>query len=109
MNSCALADADADLLQADEHADAVIHVHHVVADLEVAQVREERARRGAPALRGARLLGKDVTLGVDRQAGTRQAEPAREVADADQHRRSVRLLGTIDRRREDVRSRGRSR
>ena len=49
-----LAVADADLLQADEHADAVIDVDDEVADLQVAQVREKRLASPTAGARGAR-------------------------------------------------------
>ena len=53
MNSCALG-ADGELLQADEPADAVVDVDDVVADLEVAEVGEERALGRRPAGGAAR-------------------------------------------------------
>ncbi len=71
--------ADADLLQADELADAVVDVDDEVADLEVAQVREERGcggslagallRRGGAPLRRRRLGGRSA--GRRRAAGSR--------------------------------------
>ena len=69
-----MAVADADLLQADEHADAVIDVHDEVVDFEIAEIREERLRRRAPPLRGAPFFLEDVGLGVDLQTGGRQPE-----------------------------------
>ena len=94
--------ADADLLQADEHADAVVDVDDEVADLEVAQVGEKRLRRRAAPLGRAPLLLEDVGLGVDLQARVRQAEAARQRADGDEHRGVARVLGALDRDGEDV-------
>ena len=54
-NSCTVAaPSDADLLEPDEHADAVIDVDDEVADFEVAQVGEKDRRRGAMPRSGAR-------------------------------------------------------
>ena len=94
--------ADADLLQADERADAVIDVDDEIADLQIAQVGEERLGRRPAALRRAALLFEDIGLGVDLQAGVGQPEAARQRADRDQHRGVARVLGAIDRHREDV-------
>ena len=73
--------ADPDLLQTDEHADAVVHVHDVVADLEVAQIREKRFAGSAP-LGSASFLLEDIRLGVDLEASVGKAEAAGERADA---------------------------
>ena len=81
------------LPQADEHADAVIDVDDEVADLEVAEIGEERAGRGAAAVRGAALLLEDVGLGEDLQRRLRQAEAARQAAGGDEQRGGVRHLG----------------
>ena len=84
-----VAAADGDLLQADELADAVIDVDDEIADLEIAQVGEERGgRRSLLAGAGrAALFLEDVGLGVDLQglrlgtwvlgllAGTRRRKP----------------------------------
>ena len=94
--------ADADLLQADEHADAVVDVDDEVADLQVAQVRQKRLRGRSAPLGRAALFFEDVGFGVDLQAGVGQPEAARQPADRDQHRRVPRVLGAIDRHREDV-------
>jgi hypothetical protein len=57
--------------------DAVIHVHDEVADLEIAQIGQER--RGQRALaarrRPAPLLFEDVGFGVDLERGVGQPEP----------------------------------
>ena len=99
----ALAAADAELLEADELADAVIHVHHEIADLEVAEVGEERLGDARAALAGVALLVEDVALDVDlqrrhRPAGTR----ATRAPTADEHRRRVRVLGALHRHGHDV-------
>ena len=87
----------ADLLQPDELADAVIDVDDQIADLQIAQIREERLRRGSPPLGRAALLLEDVGFGVDLQPGVGQAEAARQAADRDQHRGVARVLGALDR------------
>ena len=78
-------EADVDLLQADEHADAVVDVDDEVADLQVAEVGEERARRRAAALVRLAFFLEDVGLGAELQAGLGQPEAARQMADADEH------------------------
>ncbi len=95
-------EADVDPLQADEHADAVVDVDDEIAGLEIAEVREKRARRGAPALVDLALLLEDVGLRPELQRRFGQPEPARQVAGADQHRCRVRVLGPLDRDREHV-------
>ena len=97
-----MAVADADLLQPDEHADAVVDVDDEIADLEIAQIGEERLRRRPAPLGRAALFLEDVGLGVDLQAGVRQPEAARQAADRDQHRGVPRVLGALDGNREDV-------
>ena len=67
-------EADVDPLQPDEHADPVVDVDDEVADLEVAEVGEERARRGSPALVNLPLFLEDVGLGPELQRGVRQPE-----------------------------------
>ena len=84
--------ADADLLQADEHADAVVDVDDEIADLEIAQIREKRLGRRAPPLGRAPLFLEDVGFGVDLQAGVGQAEAARQTRRPRRaRRRSARL------------------
>ena len=90
---------DVDPLEPDEHADAVVDVHDEIADLEIAEVGQERAGRRAAALVDLPLFLEDVGLGPELQRGLGQPEPAREVADADEHRRgacasSARSIGT---------------
>ena len=98
-----LARRDRQLLQPDEDADAVVDVHDEVADFEIAQIGEERARgRPASLLRPAALLFEDVGLGVYRQLAVRQAETAGQVPDGDEQRREVRVLGAIGRRGDDL-------
>ena len=90
------ADADADLLQPDEDADAMVDVHHEVADLEVAQVGQERAGRGTAALGRVPLLLEDIRLGIEHEPAGRQPEPAREPAEADQQRRRMGVLRAVE-------------
>ena len=94
--------ADANLLQADEHADAVVDVDDEVADLQIAKIGEKRLGRGPAAFGCAPLFLEDVRLGVDLQAGIRQPESAREAADRDEDRRVPRIFRPLDRHREDV-------
>ena len=61
--------ADRHALQPDEDADAVIHVHDVMAHLQIAQVGQEGA--GGRRAGGAARLGEQVRLGMDPQAGVR--------------------------------------
>ncbi len=79
--------ADADLLQADELADAVVHVDDEIAHLQVAQVREEGRRRGFLARRTAPLpiVVEEIGLGVDGDAAAREADAVREAADRHEH------------------------
>ena len=65
-----VAAGDGDLLEADELADAVIDVDDQIADLEIAQVGEERGgRRSLLAGAGlAPLFVEDVGLGVNLEA-----------------------------------------
>ena len=94
--------ADADLLQADEDADAVVDVHDEIADFEVAQVREERLGGGAPLVGRAPLFFENIGFGVDLQAGIRQAKSSRQLADRDEHRGISRIVGAFDLNGEDV-------
>src|SRR3954466_2748846 len=88
--------ADPDLLQADEHADAMIDVDDEVADLQIAQVREKRLRRRPPPLRRATFFLENIRLGVDLKARVRQTETARQCADADEHGGILRIVRTLD-------------
>ena len=93
---------DFDPLQPDEHADAVIDMDDEVADLEVAEVRQERARRrAAPLVRGLALLFEDVRLGPDLEAASGRRKPFVQMAVRDEDRRRPRVLGAIDRHGED--------
>ena len=71
--------ADVDLLQPDEHADAVVHVDDVIADLEIAEVGEEGlGGRRAPLVADA-LLVEDVGLGKQPHLRGRQPEALRQL------------------------------
>ena len=88
---------DGHLLQADELADAVVDVDDEIADLQVAQVGEERGRRRSPrAVLRAPLLFEEVRLGEDLQLRGRQAEPARQDAGGDEHARGKRVFTAVD-------------
>ena len=94
--------ADADLLQADEHADAVIHVNDEVADLQIAQIREERLGRRSPSFGRPAVFFEDVGLGEQLQARLRQPESPRQAPERDQHGRVPRIVGAIGLNGEDV-------
>ena len=76
--------ADANLLEPDEMADAMIDMDDEIADLQVAQVGQERlGDRPMPvalALDLRALFFEDVGLGNDLQLGAWQAEALRELA-----------------------------
>ena len=99
-----VADAYGQLLEADELADAVVDVHDVVADLEVAQIREERrGQRSLPARRRATALFlEDVRLGIELQCRRRPAEAARQVALGDEHRTLDTFVGLTRGQRADL-------
>ena len=97
-----LAVADPDLAEANEHADAMVHVHDQVADLEVPQVRQKRLRGRPASLGRPALLLEDVGFGVDLQPGIRQAEAARQAAGGDQHGGVPRILRALDGHGEDL-------
>ena len=75
----------------------VIHVDDQVADLEIAQVGQERLRGRPPALGDATLFFEDVGFRVDLQTGVREPEAARHVADGDEHRGVPCVLRALDR------------
>ncbi len=91
-----------DLLQADKFADAVIDVNDQVADLEVAQIGQERLRKIAPLLRRSTLLFEDVGLGVNLQRSISEPESTREEADGNENGRGVRVLRALDRDGDDL-------
>ena len=98
----ALAAAHAELFEADELADPVIHVHDEIAHLEVAQVGEKRLGHARASLAGTALLVEDVALDVDLQRRVGEPEPARHGAHGHEHRRGMRLFGALDRHGHDV-------
>ncbi len=89
------------LLEADEHADAVIDVDDEIADLEIAKVRKKRLG-GRTFDRRAPLFFEDIGFCVDLQAGVGQTKSARQAANRDQHRGVLGVLGPLDRDRKDV-------
>ncbi len=93
---------DVDPLEADEVPDAVVDMDDEVAGLEVAEVGQERARRRLAALVNLAFFLEDVGLGPELELGFRQAEAAAQMADADEHGRGVRVLGTLHRHGEDL-------
>ena len=80
----------------------MIDVDDEIADLQVAQIRQERLGRRATPIGRAPLLVEDVRFGVDLQPGVRQPESPRQIARGDQHRRVSRIVGPLDRNGEDV-------
>ncbi len=80
------------MAEAHEPADAVVHVDDVVADLEVAEVGEEGARRGAAAVGGTALLLEDIGFREHLQRRVCQPEPARQLAGGHEDRGRVRHL-----------------
>ena len=94
--------ADVDALEADEHADAVIDVDDQVIDFQIAEVGKEGACRGASALVSLALFLEDIRLGPELERRLGQAEPAREVADADEHGGGPHFFGPFNGRRVDL-------
>ena len=80
--------ADVDLLQSDENADAVVDVDDVVADLEIAEVREEGLGSRGAALVADAFLVEDVGLGKEPHLRRRKAEPLRQLASGHEQRGS---------------------
>ena len=70
-----------------------------VANLQVAEIGQERLRGRAALFVGVPFLVEDVGLGPELQAGSGQAEPLGQVADRYQHGRRVGVLAAFDRRR----------
>ena len=91
----AVAAAHAELLEPDELADAVVHVDDQVADLQVAQVREEGLGDAGSPLDRVALLVEDVALDVDLQPGIDEAEAAGHRAHAHEHRRDVGVFRAV--------------
>ena len=79
LHELALLPLDRHALQSLEAADAVVRVHHRVAELQVPQVGEERLARLAARGGRAALLAEDLLLRVDRQARFPQPEPGRDL------------------------------
>src|SRR5689334_490045 len=73
-----------------------------VADFQVAQVREERLGEVAALLRRLPLLFEDVGLDIDLKLGVAEPESPRQLADAHQNGRGMRVLGAINGNREDL-------
>jgi len=80
----------------------MIDVDDEITNFQVAEIREEGGRRGAPALVNFPLLLEDVGLRPELESRFRQPESAREVPRPDQHAGPVGVLGALDRHGEDV-------
>ena len=59
----------------------MIDVHHEIADLQIAEVREKGLRQTPALLSWTTLLFEDVRLGVDLKSRGREPESARQGAD----------------------------
>ena len=94
--------ADADLLQADEDADPVLHVHDEIADLEIAQVGEERLGDGSPLVGRAAVFVENIGFGEELEAGLREAKSSRQVAQGHEHRGVARIVGAVGLNGQDV-------
>ena len=92
----------AQLLEADEFADAVIDMDDQVADLEIAQVGQERLRQIAPLLGRSALLLENIRLRVQLQRTAGETEAARERADGDEHPGRMDVFGAFDRNGDDL-------
>ena len=75
LHELALFSFDEDAFQTLEEADAVVAVDDRVAQLQVAQVREERLGRAAPGDRGPLFLPEDLALRVEGEGRLTQPEP----------------------------------
>ena len=93
---------DVDLLEPDEHADAVVDVDDVIADLEIAEVREEGLRGRRAALVADALLVEDVGLGKQPHLRGGQAEALRQLAGRDEQCAPRRDLRAADVHRHDA-------
>ena len=93
---------NAELLQTDELADAMVDVDDEIAHLEVAKVREKRLGEALPLVGRTTLLFEDIGLGIDLKRRLREPEPAGERADGHQHRCGMRILDALDEHGDDV-------
>ena len=73
------------LPQADERADAMVEVHDVVADLQIAEVRQERLGERPALVTDGVLRFEEVGLGVELQPCLGKPESARQDAGRDEH------------------------
>ena len=80
----------------------MIDVDDEVADLEIAQVGEERLGEVAALLGRAAFFLEDVGLGVDLQRRIGEPEAARQRADGHEHRGRMRVLGALDGNGDDL-------
>ena len=92
----------ADSLETDEHTDSVIDVDDEIADLEIAEIGEERARRRAAPFVDLSFFLENVRLGPELESGIRKAKSAGQMSDAHEDGGSSHLLGTLDRRGVDL-------
>ena len=78
-------------------ADAVIHVDHVVAGLQILKIGKEGRNLLAAAMVLRQMLGliEDVGFGVDLESGIRQPQAGRNLSDADD--RNGRLVTRLQR------------
>ena len=84
--------ADADLLQPDKHADAVVDVHDEVGDFEIAKIGQKCLGGGATAFGSTTFFLEDISFGEELERRVGQSKAARETADGDKHRRVSRIV-----------------
>ena len=98
MNSCG-SSADVDPLEPDEHADPVVDVHDEIADLQIAEIREERARRRlAPASAPWRSSSKTSVSAQSCRPASGSRKPLDRWPMATSTAAVVRVLAALDRR-----------
>ena len=74
----------------------MIHVHDEIANLQIPEIREERAREVPPLFGGAALFVEDIGLGVDLEPGVGQPEAPGEPPERHEYGGSVGVFDQID-------------
>ena len=87
---------DRELAQSYERANAVLDVDDVIADLQVAEIRQKRPRN-RPLPPDPVLLLEQIRLRVDLERGVGQSESSRERSGHHQHGRRMRVRSAIER------------
>ncbi len=101
MNSCSPSPGwAARRFRADEAADPVVDMDDEIANLQIAEVGQERSAGGPPPLLvDAAFLLEQIGLGEERDVRLRQVEAARQAAGRDEHCRLAQVVGQRDRAR----------